>query len=95
MLEKIKAHSPKEVYFIAIIYFVVLFLNCKELFLGSWNWDYIFRVDYSIIYGLIRGIADNHIDHEHAVVFYWVILFTYSSIVLIKAKKISAWLWNR
>lgn len=95
MLEKIKEYSPKEVYALSLIYGLCLFLNMSELFRPRSDFEDIFSISGSLIYSLIRGIGDDHISYAHASLFYWLSLATYLFLVILKAQKISAWLWDR
>lgn len=94
MLEIINKHSPKEVYVISMLFFFFMFLNLGELLTASVNLSQVFSPRGSVIYGFIRGIADNHLSRYSAYIFYWVIVFTYISLVILKARKISRWLWD-
>ncbi|SMN02600.1 hypothetical protein SPONN_1477 [uncultured Candidatus Thioglobus sp.] len=67
-----------------MLYFF-LFLNASEL-------SYIFDLRDSVVYGLIRGIGD--FRYDATLILYWVLAVIFVSISLIKAKKISAWLWD-
>ena len=93
MLEKIKKHSPKEVYVGAAFLFILLFLNSTEVIFQLRLSD-IFDITGSIVYGLIRGIGDNNINSDEAIVFYWVITFVYVGLISLKVRKISKWLWD-
>ena len=94
MFKKIKKYSPKEVYVGAFIFYLLFFLNSAELLSSRIRISDIFETRHSIIYGLIRGIGDDHIRYDTATIFYWSVLVIFVGLIAIKGKKISNWLWD-
>jgi hypothetical protein len=94
MLKVIARHSPKEVYIALSILYFLLFLNSAELLRSQIDILDIFEIRRSIIFGLIRGLGDDHLKQDAAFILYWIILVFSSSILLVKARKISRWLWD-
>lgn len=95
MIKKIKAYSPIDIYVLFSIYILTLFLNFSEFFSSRVTFSYIFEIRRSIVYGLIRGVGDEHVRHDGAIILYWVILLTSLLLITLKAKKISDWLWAK
>ena len=95
MREKIRAYAPMDVYGLAVVYFVALFLNSAEFISTRFQLSSVFSIRDSIIYGLIRGLGDDHISRDEAFILYWVVLLTSVILVYLKANSISAWLWRR
>lgn len=94
LLDKLKNHSPKEVYALVTLLYFLLFLNASELLSSRIRISDVFELRHSVAYGLIRGIGDDNLRYDAALIFYWVLAIIFVSIGIIKAKKISAWLWN-
>jgi len=94
LLDKLKGHSPKEVYASVTMLYFLLFLNASELLSSRIRISDIFELRYSVAYGLIQGIGDDNLRYDAALILYWVLAVVFVSISLIKAKKISAWLWD-
>lgn len=96
MIAWIKKHSPIEVYFLTGILTFCLFASPAGP--GAFRLSRIgalFQADYSIVYRLLRGIGDEALYHSAAELLYWILLVAFVGLMTLKARKISAWLWDR
>lgn len=93
-LEVLERYRPLEVYVGAVVCYLVLFMNSPDFFFTRMELEYFFDTRQSIVYGLIRGIGDDHLHFYAADVLYWFLSILYVGLVLIKARRISRWLWN-
>jgi hypothetical protein len=106
LLTKIHPHRPKEVYFLSIVLFYMLFLNLKinanseyfveNLLEGDFGsaFNNIGGCYYSAVFGIIRGIGDDNFKQGGAENLYWVCAAIFIFLTINKAKRISKWLWN-
>ena len=94
LLGKLKNYRPKEVYASLTMLYFLLFLNASELLSLRIRISDIFELRHSVVYGLIRGVGDDNLRYDSALILYWVLAVLFVSIGFIKAKKISAWLWD-
>lgn len=90
----IKAKRPWDVYVGGLVVYVILFLNSAEFFGYRFDLVDVFEPRNSIVYGLIRGVGDDHINSGEAEVFFWFLSVLYVGLVLNKARAISRWIWN-
>jgi hypothetical protein len=92
-------HRPKEVYFLSIVLFCMIFLNgrfMKNLLEGNFGsaFDNIGGYYDSAVFGIIRGIGDDSLRAGAAENLYWVCAAIFIFLTINKAKRISKWLWN-
>ena len=89
---------PLEVYICAALVYVLLFLNGIELFdhynFYRFDFDDLFYIRRSVVYGFIGGMGDQYLGSEQALLFFWVVSVIYVALIVIKARQISNWLWN-
>ena len=99
LLTKIYPHRPKEVCFLSIVLFCMIFLNgrfMENLLGGNFGraFDNIGGYYDSAVFGIIRGIGDDNLRLEAAENLYWVCAAIFIFLTINKAKRISKWLWN-
>lgn len=94
LLEALRRCRPLEVYVGAIVFYIILFINSSEVLDYRIELENFFSIRQSIVYGLIRGVGDDHLYPHAADILFWFISILYVGVVLIKARRISSWLWN-
>ena len=94
LLKKLQNHRPKEVYVSLVLLYFLLFLNSSELLTSRIRFGDIFDIKHSVVYGIIRGIGDNHIRSDAIFILYCVLAVLFVVIGLAKSRKISNWLWD-
>ncbi len=82
----IKNSKTKKGYILVTTLFVLLFLNISGYI------SHVFLIRRSVIYGLIRGLGE--LSTYPALILYWVLAVIFVGIGILKAKKISDWLWD-
>ena len=102
LLETLHRKRPLEVYVLAAILFVLLFLNPAGLFyptlilheLGGFERGYLFHAKSSIIRGLIHGLGDDHLGDPQGALLHGIAATVYVAVVFLKGPQISNWLWS-
>jgi hypothetical protein len=91
--EKLYFYRPREVYCLSSLLGIALFLNFPSVL--KLDFSGLFEYSRSPVHQMICGIGGiSRFRSEPADTLYWILLITFVFLTLIKAKKISQWLWN-